>query len=150
MRIPSLVALGAAVLVAACGGGDADTARSEPSAADTVAAAMAQYEPAAFDSISWETPDDALVRGSVVYAYSCQKCHGRYGEGDGNFVTQGDTLRPPDFTVADWRFIGDLEGLREQVYIGTTEGMPHWGLEGLKYRDIDAVARFLQDGLNRS
>jgi mono/diheme cytochrome c family protein len=119
----------------------------EPTAADTVAMAMAAYDPAGFDSISWDTPEDAVVRGSVVFQYSCAKCHGSQGLGDGGFVTQGDTLTPPAFNSEGWPFRDNLEGLRQHVFTGTEGGMPHWGLEGLKYRDVDAVARFVLDRL---
>ena len=139
----------AAVFVTAACGEAPEPEQSGPSAADSVAAAMAQFDPAGFDTITWENHDEAVVRGSVVFSYSCARCHGRHGEGDGGFVTQGDTLRPPDFTVTDWRFLEDMEGLREFIYVGAVGGMPHWGLEGLKYKDVDAVAKFLVDGLNR-
>jgi mono/diheme cytochrome c family protein len=140
-RVPVLVAAAVAAL-AACSAQEAPE-QTEPSAADTLEMAVAAYDPAAYDTISWEKPDEAVVRGSVVFSYSCKKCHGAQGYGDGGFVTQGDTLRPPSFHAADWAFKGDLEGLRRQVYVGTAEGMPHWGLEGLRHRDVDAVARFI-------
>lgn len=144
--ILTLTALG---FLAACGGESAPPVQEGPSAADSVQAALAQYDAAAFDSIAWATPEDAVVRGSVVFSYSCVRCHGRFGEGDGGFVARGDTLHPPDFTVPDWRFIGNLEGLRQFIFTGAEGGMPHWGLEGLKYRDVDAVAKFLLEGLQR-
>lgn len=149
MRLPVPVAVATltGLLMVACGGGESAPEPQDPTAEDTVAQAMAAYEPAAFDTIAWETDDDAVVRGSVVFSYSCKKCHGTQGYGDGGFVTQGDTLTPPSFHDEDWRFRDDLEGIREQVFIGTTQGMPHWGLENLSYRDIDAVARFIQDRL---
>ncbi|UCC24314.1 MAG: c-type cytochrome [Gemmatimonadales bacterium] len=145
----SLLPVVTVALMAACGGAPEEAPESGPSAADSVQAAMAQFDPAGFDTVTWASHEDAVVRGSVVFSYSCARCHGRYGEGDGGFVTQGDTLRPPDFTVADWRFAEDLAGLREFIYVGAEGGMPHWGLEGLRYKDVDAVAKFLQDGLNR-
>ena len=147
MRVlPLFVA--AALGTAACG--EAPEPEPEgPTAADSVQMAMTQYDPAGFDTITWESHEDAVVRGSVVFSYSCARCHGRHAEGDGGFVAQGDTLRPPDMTVSDWRFVGDLEGLREFIYVGAEGGMPHWGLEGLKYKDVDAVAKFLIDGLAR-
>lgn len=138
----------ALVLLAACGPNEPDEEiPAEPSAADTVAMAEAQYDPAAFDTVSWETPSDAWVRGSVVFSYSCARCHGRQGYGDGGFVTRGDTIEPPSLHPEDWRFAGDLEGLRRFIYTGSEGGMPHWGLEGLKYKDVDAVARFILESL---
>lgn len=154
MRV--LITLGTLALfsaLAACSNAEEEAAAREAAAmaaaADSVEAARAMYDPAGFDTVTWETREDALVRGSVVFSYSCARCHGRFGEGDGNFVTRGDTLRPPDLTVADWRFLDDPDGLREHIYTGTDHGMPNWGLEGLKYKDVDAVALFLIEGLNR-
>lgn len=149
MRIRlSLILVSVAGSLAACGGGEPPPPQeTAPSAADTVASALAGYDAAAFDTISWAEPGEAVVRGSVVFSYSCRKCHGGQGYGDGGFVAQGDTVRPPSFHTPDWRFRDDLAGLRQQIFTGTSEGMPHWGLEGLKYRDIDAVARFIQDRL---
>ena len=37
--------------------------------------------------------------------------------------------------------------LRQYIYSGNVAGMPYWGLVGLKYRDIDAVARFISGPL---
>lgn len=131
--------------VLACGEEDRDPAADQPSPADTVAMAASQYDPAHFDTIQWETPEEAVVRGSVVFSYSCAKCHGQGGHGDAGFVMQGDTLRPPSFHDPDWELAEDPAGLRKTIYTGTASGMPHWGLEGLKYRDIDAVAHFVVD-----
>lgn len=140
---------GAALLVSACADGGDDAEARRPTGADSVQAALLQYDASNFDTIQWESNNEALARGSVVFSYSCARCHGRYGEGDGGFVSRGDTIRPPDLTQADWRFVDDLDGLHEFIYTGSERGMPHWGLEGLKYRDVDAVARFLQTGLSR-
>lgn len=140
MRLPT--ALAAATILAACGPEKPEEPRRDL-AADSVDAAETAFDAAAFDTITWDPPADAIVRGSVVYQFSCRKCHGTSGYGDGRFVTRGDTLKPPSFHQEDWKFAGRLDSLRKQVYIGTTEGMPHWGLEGLKYRDIDGVAKFI-------
>lgn len=150
MRAHASILLATAVVaLAACGGGEDAEVQQAPSAADTVQAAMAQFDAAAFDTVTWEKPADAVVRGSVVFNYSCKKCHGPQGYGDGGFVMQGDTLRPPSFHDPDWKFKNDLAGLRRQISIGTTEGMPHWGLEGLKAKDVDAVAHFILETFAR-
>ena len=79
----------------------------------------------------------------MVYQYSCRKCHGERGLGDAGFVRQGDTLIPPSFREPDWSLAQDKAALREQVFIGNAEGMPHWGLAGLKAKDVDAVATYI-------
>jgi len=138
----------ALVFLTACSGeeprGDVP---AEPTAADTVAMAAEAFDAAAFDTVTWENDEEAWVRGSVVYSYSCAKCHGRQGYGDARFVTQGDTLEPPSFHQEDWRFADDPLALRQFIFTGSEGGMPHWGLEGLKAKDIDAVARFIAESL---
>lgn len=112
--------------------------------ADTVAAALATYDPAAFDTIRWESDSIALARGSDVFKWACAECHGQGGAGDGSFVNeQGDTLRPPSFLRPTWRFAGDHDGLRRQVFAGNAQGMPHWGLVKMLPRDIDAVTLYI-------
>jgi mono/diheme cytochrome c family protein len=144
MTLRRLLPVSVLLAMAACGGGEPQAEEEAgPTPEDSVAMAAAAYDPSNYDSIQWEAPADAVVRGSVVFSYSCAKCHGRQGYGDGEFVSQGDTLYPPSFHDPEWRFSGDVDGLREQIYTGTPQGMPHWGLEGLKYRDIDAVSRFI-------
>ncbi len=141
------------VLVAgSCGPDEAERAAAAEEAriaahADSVMLAESMYSLAAFDTISWASPDSAISRGSTVWNYSCLKCHGREGAGDGGAVQRGDTIRPPSFLTDDWRFADDHEGLRRQVFTGTAEGMPHWGFYGLKLRDIDAVAHFIREDL---
>lgn len=133
--------------ITACAGEAPPAEEAGPSSADSVVMAAAQYDPANFDTIQWDTPEAAVERGGVVFNYSCARCHGPQGYGDGGFVSEGDTLRPPSFHQADWRFANDLAGLRSLVYTGAEGGMPHWGLVGLKYRDVDAVTRYIMEGL---
>lgn len=153
-RIVSLLLV--AVLTAGCssgeegGGQSAEDASLAQARADTMAMAAAAFDVAAFDTISWGDDQAALDRGATVFRFSCQKCHGPDGEGDGGFVMQGDTLRPPTFLAVDWQYADDMDGLREQVYVGSLEGMPHWGLEGLSYRDVDAVSRYIVTELRPS
>lgn len=146
LRSPTVVVL--LPVLAACSGGGAPGGGEEVSgAADSVALAAELYDPATFDTIEWVADSAALNRGAVVWTYSCQKCHGPTGQGDGGFVMDGDTLRPPSFQAEDWEFASDADALRRQIFQGTTEGMPHWGLVGLKARDIDAVTRYIQEVL---
>lgn len=134
-------------LMVACQGGEPAEEQSAPTGADSVAAALAAFDPAAFDSISWDTHEAALERGGVVFRFSCRKCHGEGGAGDGGFVASGDTLQPPSFLTEEWQFADDREALRQHIFTGTADGMPHWGLEGLKYRDIDAVSYYILETL---
>jgi len=139
------------VLATACGGDSVDrnaaADEARRAAADTVRMAQEAYDPAVFDTIHWAADSLALKRGAVVWSFSCSKCHGATGLGDGGFVAQGDTLRPPSFLRSDWRFDSDLDGLRRYIFAGNEKGMPHWGLVGLKPSDIDAVARYIDDFL---
>lgn len=145
--IPTILAL---AWLGACGGeppAQEEAVQQGPTRADSVAIATAAYDPANFDTITWKTPQEAVERGGLVYRISCSKCHGDGGRGNGNFVMGGDTLRPPSFLAADWRFAADPAGLRAYIFSGNVAGMPYWGLVGLKYRDIDAVALYVTDFL---
>lgn len=140
-----------ALLIAVSACGQNEPSEEESAAADSAAASMtaaqAAYDPAIFDTITWESQEAAVERGQVVYRFSCLKCHGERGLGDAAFVRGGDTLRPPSFREPDWEFSGNKDGIREQVFVGTLEGMPHWGLAGLGAKDIDAVAIYIVEGL---
>ena len=39
------------------------------------------------------------------------------------------------------------DSIREAVFKGNREGMPHWGIVGLSYGAVDAVAQYIADGL---
>jgi len=138
--------LAAALLSAACAGGEPADDTSQGSA-DSLVLAQTAFDPTMFDTVTWETQVEALERGEVVYRFSCLKCHGEKGLGDSGFVRGGDTLRPPSFREADWLYAGDKEGIRQQVFVGTAKAMPHWGLVGLPPRDLDAVAIYIIEGL---
>lgn len=143
-----LLVLASVTILAACTG--AESASDEAStrvAVDSVALAAEAFDAAAFDTVSWETTQAAIERGGVVFTYSCSKCHGARGFGDGGFVQNGETLHPPSFHQASWEFAGDLPALRAKIFTGAEGGMPHWGLAGLKVRDIDAVSRYILQGL---
>lgn len=136
------------VIGTACERGAEQTA-TEKVHADSVALATSQLTVEMFDSISWPSDSAAVARGTVVWTYSCRRCHGDHGMGDGGFVQAGDTVRPPSIVEPDWQFANDRDALRRQVFTGTAEGMPHWGLVGLKPRDIDAVSIYIQQVLRQ-
>lgn len=126
----------------------AAAAAAEAAAQDSLMnAASAAFDASVFDTVSWETPEKRMERGQQVYNFSCDKCHGAEGLGDGGFVRGGDTLRPPSFREPTWRLAGDEAAIRQAIFVGTAESMPHWGLEGLKAEAIDAVAHFILEGL---
>lgn len=137
----------AAVLLAvACGSepeADVDPeARLRSARADSVRMAEALYDASHFDTIQWESEEALLSRGRTVWTYSCQKCHGSDGRGGGEFAVQA-ALEPPDLTASEWPHAGDLATIRRRIFVGHEKGMPNWGLHGLKYRDIDAVATYI-------
>jgi mono/diheme cytochrome c family protein len=145
LRTPLIPALVTLLLSAGCGGSGDREARNAP--ADSTALAAALLTPETFDTIQWPSDSAALARGAVVWSYSCRKCHGDWGAGDGGFVQRGDTVRPPSFLAPDWQYATDRHGMRERVFTGTNDGMPHWGMVGLKPRDVDAVTLYIQRGL---
>jgi len=154
------IALSLAFLVASAGcGPDPEAEAAAQAAAEAqlqdslIAAATQALQSAVFDTITWENEQDALDRGQVVYNYSCAPCHGERGLGDAGAVMGVDTIRPPSLRGSDWRFAQDVEAIREYVYLGNADSMPHWGIfesEGgrkLGEKSIDAVARYLAAGM---
>lgn len=111
-----------------------------------MARAEAAYDPAVFDTISWESDGERLERGAVAWQYSCQKCHGTTGIGNGATAREHD-IDMPVIVAGDWQYAGDPEAIRHRIYVGHDSDMPTWGLYGLKYRDIDAVTYFIEEHL---
>jgi mono/diheme cytochrome c family protein len=137
--------------VTACGPSAEEQAAAEAEAQaeredSLIQASQAAYEPAVFDTLTWESPEARMARGAQVWNFSCSKCHGPTGLGDGGFVMAGDTLRPPSFQDPEWALAGDTTAIRKAIFVGTGEGMPHWGLEGLKAEAVDAVAHHILEG----
>jgi len=145
-RIALLLPLALATVT--CGPSAEDQAAAAAAAAAAVedslqAVSMAAYDASVFDTLTWESPEKRMERGQQVYNFSCSRCHGPTGLGDAGFVRQGDTLRPPSFQEPTWAMAGDIDAIRRAIAVGTAEGMPHWGLEGLKPEAVDAVAAFI-------
>lgn len=125
----------------------AAAAAAEAAAQDSLMnAASSAFDASVYDTITWEEPQKRLDRGQQVYNFSCSKCHGSEGLGDGGFVQGGDTLRPPSFREPTWRMAGDEPAIRQAVFVGTAENMPHWGLAGLKAEAVDAVTHYILEG----
>jgi mono/diheme cytochrome c family protein len=141
------------VAVTACGGGtgeEAEVTEDTLATRDSIAAlrqarvdsvAMAEdiYDEAAFDSIVWRSDNERFERGEDVWSFSCSDCHGVEGRGDGPIATRYG-YDVPDFQTADWEYADDIGAIRQRVFVGHESEMPTWGLYGLSYRDIDAVA----------
>jgi mono/diheme cytochrome c family protein len=120
---------------------------SGPSRQDSLAMAAQAFDSTAFDTVTWNAPEEALSRGGLVFRTSCNKCHGVTGNGDGDLVAKGKSAAPPNFLAPDWKYASDPMGLRRAIFSGGTNTMPYWGLVGLKYRDLDAVAMYITDYL---
>ncbi len=143
--------LAALALVAlyACGGQETEAereARERQARADSVRMAEAQYDASVFDTLTWESQEARLNRGGVVWRSSCQKCHGPNGDGRGELARQLE-LVIPSFLEPDWAYAGDVGAIRHRVYVGYEGAMPNWGLHGLRYRDIDAVAGYVIEAM---
>jgi mono/diheme cytochrome c family protein len=147
------IALSLVVAVAVgCGPSEEEMAAEAAAAAaaeqDSMMAVVdAAYDPSVFDTLTWPTATRRAEYGPEAYVRSCSKCHGLQGLGDGGFVMGADTLQPPSFREPDWPLAGDLEGIREAIFKGNREGMPHWGIVGLTYAQVDAIAQYIADGL---
>lgn len=112
--------------------------------ADSVAQAMAMYDPTVFDTLTWESDNARWERGGVVWAFTCQRCHGADGTGNGPDPVEFD-FTVPDVTAADWQFADDLPAIRERIFVGHETEMPSMGLIGLPYSDVDAAAHYVND-----
>jgi mono/diheme cytochrome c family protein len=146
---PILVVL---LTVVACGPSAEEQAAEAAAAAaaaedSLLATAEAAFDESVFDTLTWESPEAQLARGEQVYNFSCSRCHGTRGLGDAEFVRGGDTLRPVSFLDSTWHLAGNVEGIRRAIFVGTTEQMPHWGLEGLSAEAVDAAAVYIIEGL---
>ena len=151
MRISIVICLLSIGAVVSCqrqdGGRAADTRVPTTPAQDTVAWAEARYASSVFDTIQFPSDSARRARGGDVFRWACASCHGPGGKGDGEAVLKGVVVRPPSFVEPGWRFAHDEDGLRRKIFVGNTQGMPHWGLRYTQPRDILAVEKYILEGL---
>jgi len=103
------------------------------------------YSPALFDTITWESDQERIEAGNLVYADSCRRCHGPVGEG-GPARVAGREFSVPSLVRPDWPF-DHIAAVRQRTFTGHTGGMPSWGISRLTPREIDAVAFYLIEQL---
>ena len=142
--------------LAACGGGETEEmpavdreAAMRAARADSVAQAAEMYQAAVFDTLTWESDNARWERGGVVWAFTCQRCHGADGAGKGEDAVTFE-IEMPDMTAADWPYADDLPAIRERIFVGHETEMPSMGLIGLAYSDVDAAAHYINDLLRSS
>ena len=137
--------------LAACGGAETE---EEPQVnteetlraarADSVAQAAEMYDVAVFDTLTWADDNARWERGGVVWSFTCSRCHGSDGAGQGEDAVKFG-FAVPDMTAPDWPYAGDLPGIRERIFVGHDTEMPSMGLIGLSYSDVDASAHYIDD-----
>ena len=117
-----------------------------PSREERVEEAERLYTPALFDTISWESAEERNVIGNAIYAARCRRCHGTLGRGETEYARERD-LEVPSLVEPEWRFAGDVEAARREVFTGHPVGMPTRGVAGLTPREMDAVTHYVVDQL---
>ncbi len=146
MRGILALAFSCLVLIASAGcGGESEAeraARMQAARADSVTMADQAYDATVFDTISWESSEARVARGAIVWRTSCEKCHGAEGRGDGEYARQLGA-EVPSFMDPGWAYAYELDSLRHKIFVGHEGEMPNWGIVGLGYSDIDALAGYI-------
>lgn len=138
------------LLLSACGGGGEEVpevSKEETlraARADSVARAEEIYDAAVFDTLTWEDDNARWERGGVVWAFTCQRCHGADGKGQGEDAVKFG-IEVPDMTAADWQYADNIPAIRRSIFVGHESEMPSMGLIGLSYPDADAAAHYVND-----
>lgn len=138
------IAIAAGMAVVASAACEPQEETPPPTEEQVTAEATREYDPAAYDTVSWPSDSAAVARGRDIFKWACAECHGEEGRGDGGRVIDGDTIRPPSFHVSDWPYADDPDALHRKVFVGNSLGMPHWGLRQMRPRDIVAVEKFIR------
>lgn len=138
----SAAACACAVLLSAC---EKKYDFEPPSREAQVEEAEGLFDPAMFDSIGWEDPEERSLIGNAIYAARCRRCHGTFGSGGTDYGRQHE-LDVPSLIREEWPY-ADVPSLRREIFVGHPQGMPTWGVAGLTFREIDAVAWYVQNQL---
>lgn len=117
-----------------------------PSDETRVSEAVADFDPAWFDTIEWADNEQMLIDGASVYASTCRDCHGTMGAG-GTAYAATRQLAVPSLVSENWEHRDDLPSVRRIVFSGHLGGMPTHGIAGISLREIDAVARYVLEQL---
>lgn len=101
--------------------------------------ALAEEEP-----LPRDTPQAAIIRGSIVYRTYCVLCHGADGRGDGR-AAKMYTPKPANLTVSPFN-----DAYKEMIIrgggvsVGRSSFMPPWGGE-LSNEQIHDLVAFLRE-----
>lgn len=111
-----------------------------------VAQADAAFDMAAFDSITWDDPEQKSLDGNVVYSTYCRNCHGPLGRGETEYARNRD-LEVPSLVEPDWPLAQSRDTILHRIYVGHAAGMPTWGVAGLDFREMEAVTYYVMNTL---
>lgn len=145
----TILGLSLVLLLSACDGGE-EVPEVPPeealraARADSVARASEAFDPAVFDTLTWESDNARYERGGVVWSFTCQRCHGADGKGQGPDAVHFE-IEIPDVTAEDWPLADDIPAIRRAIFVGHESEMPSMGLIGLSYPDVDASAHYIND-----
>jgi mono/diheme cytochrome c family protein len=96
------------------------------------------------DPLPRDTPEAAIVRGSIVFRTYCVLCHGADGKGDGR-AAKMYTPKPANLTVSPFN-----DAYKEMIIrgggvsVGRSSFMPPWGDE-LSNEQIKDLVTFLHE-----
>lgn len=113
-----------------------------PDSQERVAAADTVFADLSFDTLTWESEDERLFAGNLVYATTCRRCHGSLGLGDTDYA-RNRNLEIPSLVEPGWALADSLDGVRHRVFVGHEGGMPVFQLSGLSMAEVDAVSAYV-------
>jgi mono/diheme cytochrome c family protein len=109
-----------------------------------LAFALSPFAMGADEALPRDTPEAAIVRGSIVYRTYCVLCHGADGRGDGR-AAKMYTPKPANLTVSPFN-----DTYKEMIIrgggasMGRSSFMPPWGGE-LSNEQIHDLVAFLRE-----